>query len=254
MPLQNIEKLEDKWFIVEGLNLHTVFVANRSGRDSLPIVLISGLGVSSSYMIPSALKLAEKADVYCPDLPGFGQSAKPAFALTISELAAALADVLRQSNVERAVLVGHSFGCQIAVEFALRYPKKTERLVLAASTGDSEIKSVFRYFVKFILNLPKEPISLFPLAIRDYLKAGLIRLWRTFKFALRDSFEEKLSRVRTPTLVLRGAKDPIVSFRWANRMTEALPQGKLVNIKGAAHAVNYSSPDEFAAAIQEFLF
>jgi pimeloyl-ACP methyl ester carboxylesterase len=102
-------------------------------------------------------------------------------------------------------------------------------------------------------NLPKEPISLVPLAMRDYLKAGLIRLWRTFKFSLQDSFEDKLSRVQTPTLVIRGAKDPIVSPRWTERMTEVLPQGKLVNIQGAAHAVNYNSPDEFTRAIQEFL-
>jgi pimeloyl-ACP methyl ester carboxylesterase len=253
MLLQNKERLEDKWFIVEGLNLHTVFVANRSVKNSLPIVLVSGLGVSSSYMIPSALKLAEKADVYCPDLPGFGQSSKPRVILNISELAVALAVVLEQNKIQRAVVVGHSFGSQIAVEFALRYPEKLERLVLAAPTGDSEINSVFPYFLRFLRNLPKEPISLVPLAIRDYLKAGLIRLWRTFKFSLQDSFEDKLSRVQTPTLVIRGAKDPIVSPRWTERMTEVLPQGKLVNIQGAAHAVNYNSPDEFTRAIQEFL-
>ncbi len=254
MLLQDKDKIEDKWFTIEGLNLHTVFVANASESKSLPIVLIPGLGMSGSYMIPSALKLAEKADIYCLELPGFGQSSKPTFVLDISDLSIALASVLQQSNIERAILVGHSFGCQIAVEFALLYPEKLERLILTAPTGDAEIRSAFRYFVRFIFNIPKEPISLIPLAIHAYLKAGVRRLWLTLKFALHDSFEDKLSRIQTQTLVIIGTKDPIVSTRWANKITKILPQGKLVSIEGAAHAINYNSPDKFVFEIQKFLF
>jgi 2-hydroxy-6-oxonona-2,4-dienedioate hydrolase len=253
MLLQEKEKLEDKWFTVDGLRLHTSFVANGSDKKSLPIVLVCGLGVSSSYMIPTALRLAKDADVYCPNLPGFGKSSKPTEVLDVSELSNSLIGFMHESKIERAVLVGHSFGCQIAAEFALRHPEKLESLVLAAPTGNPDINSAFRYFGRLILDVPREPLSLIPLAIRDYLRAGLLRIWKTFKFALQDRFEDKITEIQTNTLVIRGTKDPIVSQRWAEKVAKLLPKGNLVSVKDAGHAVNYNSPDEFAFAIREFL-
>ena len=247
-------KTERKWFCVNGERVHALSVSNGLSKNRPPLVLVSGLGVSSTYMKPALLELAEFSDVYCPDLPGFGESSKPERVLDISELSESLAAFMRESEIEGAVLIGHSFGCQIAGEFALRYPEKLERLVLAAPSGDPSINSAFRYFGRLILDVPREPLSLIPIAVNDYLKAGLIRGWRTLQYALQDCLEEKLPHIETPTLVVRGSKDPIVSAEWTDKMAELLPQGHLISIEGAAHAVNYNSPVKFARAIQEFLF
>lgn len=250
---QEKERLEEKWLKIGGQSLHALFVPNDSVKKSVPIVLVCGLGISSSYMIPTALELAKGTEIYCPDLPGFGQSSKPAHALNISELSNSLAAFMKVVKIERAVLIGHSFGCQIAAEFALQHPEKLERLVLAAPSGDPNIKSGFRYFGRLMLDAPREPFSLIPMAIRDYLTAGLIRGLRTFQFALQDRFEDKLHQIETPTLVVRGSRDPIVSEDWVRKVSKLLPQGKFINIKGAAHAVNYNSADKFARVVEEFL-
>lgn len=250
---QDKERLEEKWFNVSGHSLHTLFVSSGSVKKSLPIVLICGLGVSSNYMIPTALELAKGAEIYCPDLPGFGQSSKPAHTLNISELSNSLTAFLKVVKIDRAVLIGHSFGCQIAAEFALRHPEKLERLVLAAPSGDPNIKSGFSYFGRLMLDAPREPFSLIPMAIRDYLTAGLTRGLRTFQFALQDCLEDKLHQIETQTLVVRGSRDPIVSEDWVWKVSKLLPQGKFVDIKGAAHAVNYNSADKFARVVEEFL-
>lgn len=251
---KNDKKKERRWLHVGGLSLHSLFVSNGSPNKFPPIVLVCGLCVSSNYMVPAALELAENADIYCPDLPGFGKSSKPEQVLNISELSEALAAFMRESKIERCVLIGHSFGCQIAGEFALRYPEKVERLVLAAPSGDPSINSGFRYFGRLILDAPREPLSLIPIAINDYLAAGLKRGLQTFRFAQQDCLEEKLPLIKTPTLVVWGSKDPIVSREWTEKMTELLPNGNLMCIEGAAHAVNYNSPIKFARIIQEFLF
>jgi pimeloyl-ACP methyl ester carboxylesterase len=250
---QNNEKVGVKWTTVGGVNFHSLHASNGSSENSLPIVLVCGLGVSSRYMIPAALELAEKYNVSCPDLPGFGKSSKPARTFNIPELATALDAFLHESGISRATIVGHSFGCQIAVEFALRFPEKLERLVLAAPSGDPRLNSSFSYFGKLMIDAFLEPFSLLPIAIGDYFRAGLIRGFRTFQFALADRIEEKLPRIDIPTLVIRGAKDPIVSAVWVRQMTTLLPHGNLVTIQDAAHAVNYNSPKAFTEQICEFV-
>ncbi len=250
---QNYEKFGVKWTNVGGLNLHSLYVPNGLSENALPIVLVCGLGVSSRYMIPAAIELAEKFNVFCPDLPGFGKSSKPAQTFNIPELASALGAFLHESRINRATIVGHSFGCQIAIEFALRFPEKLERLVLAAPSGDPCLNSAFCYFGKLILDAFLEPFSLLPIAISDYFRAGLIRGFRTFQFALEDRIEEKLSQIDIPTLVIRGARDPIVSADWVKQITRLLPHGNLVTIEDAAHAVNYNSPKAFTEQICEFV-
>jgi pimeloyl-ACP methyl ester carboxylesterase len=204
-------------------------------------------------MKPCALKLAETANVYCPELPGFGKSAKPDKVLNIQELAFSLDGFMRESKIERVFLVGHSLGCQIAAEYALHFPEKLAGLVFAAPTGNPRMKTTLPYVGKLLLDVPREPFSLIPLAFVDYLKTGLIRIWHTFQFSLNDCFEDKLMQINARALVIHGTKDPIVSESWVRKIASLLPDGQLVTIKNAGHAVNYNSPDEFALAIRKFI-
>jgi pimeloyl-ACP methyl ester carboxylesterase len=55
----------------------------------LPVVLVHGLGLSGRYMLPTAEHLAPHFPVYVPDLPGFGDSEKPAQTLDVPALAEA---------------------------------------------------------------------------------------------------------------------------------------------------------------------
>ena len=101
-----------------------------------PVVLVHGLIVSSRYLVPLAARLARDYPVYAPDLPGYGESAKPGRVLNVPELADALAAWMRAVGLDRAALIGNSFGCQILADFGVRYPDRIERAVLLGPTGD----------------------------------------------------------------------------------------------------------------------
>jgi 2-hydroxy-6-oxonona-2,4-dienedioate hydrolase len=216
-------------------------------------VLIHGLVVSSTYMIPTAERLASLFSVYVPDLPGYGKSAKPAKVLNVSELARALADWMDALNIDRAHLVGNSFGCQIIAEFALRYPGRLQRLVLQGPTVDPEARSLGRQFLRLLINSPREQRSMGRITMDDYRAAGFRRICGTIKLALRDRIETKLPMIRAPTLVVRGERDPVVPQKWAEQVAELLPNGRLLVVTNAAHTLNYSLPEKFAAAIIPFL-
>src|SRR3982751_3131372 len=106
------------------------------------VILVHGMVISSRYMVPTAERLAPLCDVYAVDLPGYGKSAKPARVLSLAELADALAAWMKAAGLEKAHLVGNSFGCQIIVEFALRHPARVNRIVLQGPTVDPEARSL----------------------------------------------------------------------------------------------------------------
>lgn len=201
----------------------------------------------------TAERLESSRSVYVPDLPGFGESDKPTSALHIAEMADALAEWMSAVEIHSAVLLANSIGCQIVVDLALRYPALVERMILVSPTVDPRARSVFRQFLRLLLDVPREPLSLLPIVISDYLKAGLGRTAKTFAYAMQDQIEIKLPSVKSPALVVRGERDPVVPQRWAEDVTRLLPTGRLAVIKDAAHAVNYNSPEQLSRAVINFL-
>ena len=237
------------WSEVDGLRWHALAAPGSPDTRTRRIVLVHGLGVSSRYMRPAAERLARAARVYVPDLPGFGLSAKPEHALDVSELADALARWMELSGIERPTLVGHSFGCHVVVALTSTHPEKISRVVLAAPMADPRSRTAARQITRLLLDATREPLSLVPLAAADYLRAGLIRAARTLRFALRYELEDVLPSVSAPALVVRGGRDPLVPHWWAREVARRVPAGELITVEGAAHAVNYSHPDEFARLV-----
>jgi pimeloyl-ACP methyl ester carboxylesterase len=233
--------------------LHYRASTNPSNQHLSPLILVHGLGVSSRYMMPTAARLAPHRMVYAPDLPGFGRSGRPSRALNLSELSDVLARWLELLGIERAVLIANSIGCQIIVDLALRRPEMVERLVLVSPTVDRAARTVFRSFLRLLLDVPRERLSLGFIAALDYLRAGLGRTAQTFGYAIQDEIELRLPGVRQPALVVRGEHDPVVPQKWAEEVTEGLPIGQLVVIKGASHAVNHHSPEELSRVVLDFL-
>jgi pimeloyl-ACP methyl ester carboxylesterase len=219
----------------------------------LPVVLIHGLSVSSRYLLPTAVRLAVDHHVYAPDLPGFGRSEQPPATLTIHELADTLAAWMQVMQLARAMLLGHSFGCQIVAELALRHPSRLAQAIFVAPTVEPQGRTAIRQIVRLLRDAWRELLGLLPLVLNDYRRAGLARTIRTLRHALQDMIESKLPQVQVPSLVVRGARDPIVSPQWAEAVARTLPRGRLVVIPGAAHAVPYSAPVELVQAIEAFL-
>ena len=217
------------------------------------MVLVHGLVVSSRYMIPTAERLSPYRQVFAPDLPGFGRSENPPRVLDVSGLSDVLSTWMGEVGLECAVLVGNSFGCQIISDLAVRHPGRVERAILQGPTMDPWARTVLQQVGRFLLDMPREPLSFVPIEVLDFVDAGTRRAWRTFRYALEDRIEEKLPYMQVPTLVVRGSRDPIVPQRWAKEVAGLLPRGRLSIIPGAAHTANYGWAAEFASIIQEFL-
>jgi 2-hydroxy-6-oxonona-2,4-dienedioate hydrolase len=247
-------ELESRWTTAGGSRMHARVSADRpSEGGGVPVVLVHGLVVSGLYMVPTAERLVPFYMVCAPDLPGFGKSDKPARALDVTELADALGAWMDAEGLGPAVLVGNSLGCQVIADMAARGPHRVAGLVLTGPTVDPAGRTLYEQFKRLLVDATRERFSIVFTWLRGFGEAGPTRAWQTSRYALENRIEENLPRIHAPALVVRGARDPIAPQAWAEQVTRLLPRGRLAVVPGGPHALNYSTPDELALLIREFI-
>jgi len=245
-----MNELESRWTTVGGLRVHAR-VGGPAGTR--PILLAHGVGVSSRYFVPLARLLAERHRVVAVDLPGWDGSDSPPSALDIPGLADQLAAWLDAAEIERPHVIANSLGCQYTIDLAAREPERFERIVLIGPTVDPRYRTPLHHAPRFFVDAIREPPSLLPIIVRDYLRFGLRRFVATAGAALRDRPEDKLPRVSAPTLVIKGGRDAFVSTDWVEEMVELLPRGELAVVPRAPHATHYAAPGTVAALVERFI-
>ncbi|WP_433824517.1 alpha/beta fold hydrolase [Actinoplanes sp. CA-015351] len=232
---------------VGGLKLH---VRSRTGspEPGIPWVLLHGLAVSHRYLMPTALALP--GDVYVPDLPGFGLSENPRGAFDVTGHATAMAGLMDAEGLSGAVLLGNSFGCQVAVELAVRRPELAAALVLVGPTVDPDAPTPAGQAWRWVRDLAHEDPQQARIIARDVRDAGVARVLRTLRHSTRHPMAQRLPLVAAPVLVLRGEHDPIAPPSWIARAARLAATGRSMSLPRAAHnAVTTAGPELAAEAV-----
>lgn len=220
------------------------------------VVLLHGIGSSSSYFRRLVPELAVAWRVLAPDLLGHGRSPRPPRApgrllrprIGIADHADAVADLLGTEGGRPAVVVGHSMGSQVAVELAVRHPGAVERLVAVTPTVDAGARTLARQTGCMLASLVREPPSVLPVQLASLLACGPVTYLRTIGPVLRHRVEDRLPGVGVPVTVVHGERDPLCSAAWSAHLAAAAPRGRLVVVPGC-HVLQWSHPAELAAAV-----
>jgi pimeloyl-ACP methyl ester carboxylesterase len=221
--------------------------------DGSPVLLLHGVGVSGRYLVPLARRLARGHPVAVPDLPGFGRTSARGRVLGLDALASVVLAVTAACSRRPVTLVANSFGCQVAVEVAVRRPDLVSRVVLIGPTMDAAARTWLAQSRRLLADAPHEPWRYAAVLVPDYLRAGPRRFLRTVGHALRHPVERRVESCRAPLLVLRGEHDPIAPQRWAEELAARAPDGRTVVVADAGHVVHYSRPDLVAAVVERFI-
>jgi len=251
LPLHNESLGHGDWITVKGLRVF-YRTAGVKQPGTLPLVLIHGLGVSSDYWARLLPLLATRRRVYALDLPGFGRTEDPASIPTATGLARAVRDWTEALGLSRAHVFAHSQGAQVASELAAADPVLVASLILAGATRGERDPNLVVLALRLLRDIPREEFSLIRVACPAYLRAGLIRMLGTNHVLNHEDTILTLGRVQIPTLILRGARDPVVTSAAVAEMI-ATGCARAVTIPRAPHALHWSRPRDVARLTKTFV-
>jgi pimeloyl-ACP methyl ester carboxylesterase len=243
-----------EWTVAGGRRIHAAIMGPAGAPE---VVLVHGLGCSHRYLRPLAhalVALDRPLRAVAVDLPGFGRTPGPRPALDIRGLSTALGDWLEATGRSARPLVANSMGCQVVIDLAAHSPELLGPTVLIGPTMDRHARSAWKQAMRLSAHFALERPSLLAVLGHDYLIAcGPRRFFATLDSALADRPEDKAALVPTPSLVVRGTRDVIVPHSFASEIAERMPRGRLVEVRGGPHALNYTTPGAVARLTAELV-
>ena len=271
-----------RFIAVDGVRLH--YLDRGAG---VPIVLLHGNGAMAVDFAASGLidRLTASFRVLAFDRPGFGYSARPrGRTWSPRQQARLIADAVQQLGITRPIVVGHSWGTLVALEWALARPQEVAALVLLSGYYFASLRKDVALAVPQatpilgdILNHTLAPVLArlaaprilrkifapravparfatgFPLdlALRPaQLRATAHETVLLLPAALALAARRRKGNLAMPIAMLAGSADEIVSTAEQSECLALELDVPLTVIPGAGHMIHYDAPDRVAAAIE----
>lgn len=237
------------------------------------MILLHGLGGSTQNWLYNIGPLSQQFRVIVPDQIGFGRSARPIINYRVRTYVDFLEQFCRTLNIERATLVGNSMGGWIAAHFAISFPEKVDRLVLADATGYTpppgfDYKSLYalnpstregmkQMIAKVFFNKAFSSDAMVDQTLAMRMNAGDGYTINSLIESVgrgEDFLESKqLQQIKAPTLIIWGQQDGLVLPAEGERFKKDIPNSKLVVFDRCGHFPQVEKAGEFNAAVLEFL-
>jgi pimeloyl-ACP methyl ester carboxylesterase len=253
---------------------------DRGERSGPAVVLIHGYTDNARDWVPMLPYLSKRYRLILVDIRGHGQSSKPECCYTRFDFAYDIKLLLDALGVQKEDIVGHSLGSIIAQTFAEYWPERTAHVVLISSTGGSppdrpkkppqfdfaaeirKLKEPIEADSPFMIAWWESPTPVDPDFIRRQRKdaAGIpLRVWlAVLDQALPTNniygdLQSSLPRLKAPTLLIWGSKDPIMEEDVRQSLRDALPKAKVKIFDGLGHNPFWEDPRGVAEVINAFL-
>lgn len=257
-----------------------------TGPESGPkIILLHGIMGFAANWRTVARALEGEARVLAYDQRGHGRSVQPPSGYAPKNFAEDLRDVMDELGWERATIVGHSMGGRTAVEFAAMHAERVERLVIEDIGPRMNPRAAG--FILGLLDAIPVPFSS-KRAARQWFDEDFMRLyaghpqraglaeflfaniqegqdrrasWRFSESGMRAALAlgrsqdrwPQFDALRMPTLLVRGEHSDDLPRPMFEEVLRRNPRIEGVEIAGAGHWVHSDRPNEFIAALQDFL-
>ncbi len=241
--------------------------AGEAGENALPVLFFNGIGANAELIAPFAERLGRNVITF--DMPGIGNSPDPVWPYRPWMMARVANQILDDLGYAEVDVMGISWGGAMAQQFAVQYGKRTNRLVLIATTAG-------------MLMVPGKWSALSKMANpRRYVEPDyMLKNFNDLYGGQSNGSEAHVSRIKAPsmsgyfnqlfamvgwtsapflpflrheTLVLMGEEDAIVRPINGRILETLIPNAQMVTIKDGGHLFLMSHSEECVPIIHGFL-
>ena len=252
--------MENKTITIDGVKVHY-----RVSGEGSPVVLMHGWGCNLTTVASIEAIAAEQHRVINIDFPGFGESDEPPTVWGVEEYTSVVETLCKAENVERPILIGHSFGGRVAILMGSR--DDIDKIILVDAAGIRPRHSL-KWYVKVYsfkagkfltrLVLGKKRAEKRIEAMRrragssDYSNATP-RMRAILSKVVNEDLTDRLTLIKASTLLIWGENDTATPLSDAKTMEHLIPDAGLVSFPACGHYSFLENPRQFAAVVRSFI-
>ncbi|NSC19948.1 alpha/beta hydrolase [Streptomyces albus subsp. chlorinus] len=231
--------------------------------DAVPLVFVHGTRFSAGQWSTQLAALGDEFPVTAIDLPGHGRRSAQRWSLdAATDVIASAVDSLGRGP---ALVVGHSLGGYVSLDFARRRPELLRGLVLAGASASTRglWAAPYRWIAGQVPRIPADRLARWndrllrrlypPHVVEATIRSGYA--FHTLPAAWKDvlgAFDARAMRhVKAPVLILNGEKDTLFRANEAD-FARAHPRARIELIPRARHLANFDDPAAFSDAVRRF--
>lgn len=223
--------------------------------EGTPLVHLHGAG--GMRLTPAHDLLSRHYRVIAFEMPGFGQSPENTRTRTMAELAATMGAAVTALGIEKFNLMGTSFGGKTGLWLAAQQPDRVQTLVLEAPAairppGSRPASGTPEEIARQLYAHPerRDPLPAVDPMVQAQTRALVARLAGPDRDA---DLEARMRDLATPTLVLFGTRDSMISPDMGRCYKALMPNCHLVLVYDAGHAIGAERPEAFAEVTVDFI-
>ena len=262
--IKNIMKRKTMNINIKNINVNYVDV----GQGESTVLLLHGWG-SNIVLFDSMISyLRDKNRVIALDMPGFGGTGEPSFAMNVDDYTDFVLEFIEKLNLKKISVAGHSFGGRVIIKMANRKLNfELDKIVLIDAAGIRPKKSLAvqikvksfktarfifentplgKMYPNFINNMRKKSGS------ADYNMASQ-RMREILVKVVNEDLTSLLSNIKNKTLLIWGDKDDATPISDAHIMNKLIPNSRLVIVENTGHYSFLENPTLVNSEIQKFL-
>lgn len=255
--------------------------------EGVPVILIPGTGFSADVWRPHPVEdLQDEYQVITFDHRGMGRSSAPNAVMTVEQMAADVAELIRHLELEPVHVIGHSIGGRIGLALALNYPRLMRSLIMAASGSGAAVRPgedaapmpQQRLLRRLIERGLEEHVRVeicensgyftddFRKSHPDEVEAFYRRAWEHHadleiylrQVMARHSFEatHRLPFLEIPVCIMIGSGDVAGGgphLPASNELARRIEGSEFKMIEGASHGFFWQKPEETTAELKDWL-
>ena len=244
-----------------------------------PVILIHGIPTWSYLWHRLIPVLSEQNRVIAPDLIGFGYSDKSDnFDRSIARQTEMIDALMEKMGIEQANIVAHDIGGGVALRLATLYPHRVNKLCVMNSvsydswaieamiqlghpsayymaSASTTVATLRQMLKQGFAETPDDEVldGIFAPYSTEVGKLSLIRNATALNTNLTTEITHLLHKIEAKTLILWGVEDKFQLLKFGKRLSDDIPNAKLIQIKDAGHFVMLDQPEEVADHVFSFL-